>query len=53
LTVAVSRDARVLDEIEREVAAALPIAAKAETASIVQRLDGRWQPHTTIPLGAS
>jgi hypothetical protein len=51
LSVAVSRDARVLDRIESELAPALPIAAKADAATIVQRRSGRWEPHTTIPLG--
>jgi 2'-5' RNA ligase len=50
LTVAATRDRRVLDAIEREVAAALPIHAQARAISIVQEVDGRWLPHTTIPL---
>jgi hypothetical protein len=50
LSVAVSRDARVIEQIEREITQALPIAARAEAASIVQRADGRWRPHTTIPF---
>jgi 2'-5' RNA ligase len=53
LTVATDRDAIVLDRIEGELAPALPIAARAEAATIVHRLDGRWQPHTTIQLGVS
>jgi hypothetical protein len=52
LTVAVSRDTALLDRIEHEVAAKLPIAGRADAASIVQHVDGRWLPHSTLPLGA-
>jgi 2'-5' RNA ligase len=53
LTVAAARDAHALDQIERELASALPIAARAEAATVVRRRDGdrRWEPHTTIPFG--
>jgi hypothetical protein len=47
----VSRDATALDRIERELGPALPIATRADAATIVERRDGRWTPHTTIPLG--
>jgi hypothetical protein len=53
LTVAVGRDTDALDRIEREVVPALPIAATARAATIVHRLDGRWVPHTVVPLGLS
>jgi hypothetical protein len=51
LSVAVSRDAGAIEQIERRIGSALPIAARADAATIVQRREGRWQPHTTIPLG--
>jgi len=51
LTVAIERERPVLDGIERDLAAHLPIRARAEAATIVQHVDGRWQPHSTIPLG--
>ena len=53
LTVAVTRDGGLLDGIERDLVAALPIAARADAATIVHRVDGRWQPHTTVALGVS
>jgi 2'-5' RNA ligase superfamily len=53
LSVAVSRDADLLDGIERDVARALPIAARAEAATIVERVAGRWRPRTTVPFSGS
>jgi 2'-5' RNA ligase len=52
LTVAVGRDAAVLDAIERDVVGALPIAARATAATVVQHVDGRWLPQASVPLGA-
>lgn len=51
LTVAIGRDRAVLDGIERGLAPSLPVRARAEAATIVQHVDGRWQPLSTIPLG--
>ena len=51
LTVAIDRDPAVLDRLERELGPALPVAARAETATIVYRAEGGWLTHTTIPLG--
>jgi 2'-5' RNA ligase len=51
LTVAIGRDATVLDGIERDLAPGLPIGARAEAATIVEHVDGRWRPLSTIPLG--
>jgi hypothetical protein len=53
LSVAVGRDARLLDEIERELAPALPITATADAATIVERVDRRWELHTSIALGTA
>ena len=53
LTVADSRDRDLIERIDRDVGRALPIAARADAATIVECRDGRWQPHTTIPLGLS
>jgi len=53
LTVADARDERTPARIQRDVVPALPIAARADAVTIVQRVDGRWQPHTRIPLGVS
>jgi 2'-5' RNA ligase len=52
LTVAVGRDAAALDAIERDVAGALPVAARATAATVVQHVDGRWLPQAAVPLGA-
>jgi 2'-5' RNA ligase len=53
LTVAVSGDPDVVERIDEDIGRALPIAARADAATIVERRDGRWQPHTTIPFGLS
>jgi 2'-5' RNA ligase len=53
LTVAVSRDRGLIDQIDGEVGRSLPIAARADAATIVERRNGRWKPHTMIPLGAA
>jgi 2'-5' RNA ligase len=51
LTVAIGRDPALLDGIERDLAPTLPISARADAASIVEHVDGRWRTHTTMPLG--
>jgi 2'-5' RNA ligase len=51
LTVAVGRDAAVLDKVERDVIDALPLAARAEAATVVVNVAGRWSPQASVPLG--
>jgi len=51
LTVAVSQDMRVLDAIEPQLEAELPIHGRASAVSIVHHVDGRWLPHSSFPLG--
>ena len=50
LSVAATRDSRLPQRIERELAPALPIAATADAATIVTRRNGRWEPHSTVPF---
>jgi hypothetical protein len=49
-TLAIGDDA-VLDEIERELAGSLPIAARAVEATVFEYdAGGRWRPHASIPF---
>jgi 2'-5' RNA ligase len=51
LTVAIGRDPALLDRIERDLVASLPVRSRAGAATIVQHVDDRWQPLSTIPFG--
>jgi 2'-5' RNA ligase len=53
LTIAASADEDLLDCVASQVADALPIKARAETARIMQHLGGRWRVRAEVSLAPS
>ncbi|MGW0807551.1 2'-5' RNA ligase family protein [Nonomuraea sp. NPDC002799] len=50
LTVACSQQAHVLDEVEAELTARLPVSAGVASVSLFVSDGDRWRPHTEFPL---
>jgi len=53
LKVATSTDEGLLERVASQVADALPIKARAETACIMHRVDGLWRLRAECPLATS